>query len=102
VKRFAPLLLAAVLPATAQDEVPFIVTPDNVTLAMLQIAKVTPQDYVIDLGSGDGRIVITAARAASRLFSTSSRTYSMPRPVAPKRRAAVMTMRPSPEPRSIT
>jgi hypothetical protein len=29
---------------------------------MLQMAKVTPQDYVIDLGSGDGRIVITAAK----------------------------------------
>jgi hypothetical protein len=29
---------------------------------MLEVAKVGPQDYVIDLGSGDGRIVITAAR----------------------------------------
>ena len=56
------MLLAAALPAAAQDEVPFVVTPDNVTLTMLQLAKVGPQDYVIDLGSGDGRIVITAAR----------------------------------------
>jgi hypothetical protein len=48
--------------AHAQDEVPFITTPDNVTLAMLQLAGVTAQDFVIDLGSGDGRIVITAAR----------------------------------------
>ena len=48
--------------ALAQDEVPFITTPDNVTLAMLQLASVTPKDFVIDLGSGDGRIVITAAR----------------------------------------
>src|SRR5690606_18361022 len=31
-------------------------------LAMLQIAGVGPEDYVIDLGSGDGRIVITAAK----------------------------------------
>ena len=48
--------------AVAQDEVPFITTPDQVTLAMLQLAGVTAQDFVIDLGSGDGRIVITAAR----------------------------------------
>lgn len=44
------------------DEVPFITTPDNVTVAMLEIAGVGKQDYVIDLGSGDGRIVITAAK----------------------------------------
>ena len=46
----------------AMDEVPFVVTPDNVTLAMLELAQVGPQDYVLDLGSGDGRIVILAAR----------------------------------------
>jgi len=62
-----PLALAA--PALAQpsgpalsDEVPFITTPDNVTLEMLQAAQVGPADHVIDLGSGDGRIVIVAAR----------------------------------------
>ena len=48
--------------AWAQDEVPFITTPDQVTLAMLELAAVGPADHVIDLGSGDGRIVITAAR----------------------------------------
>ena len=48
--------------AQAQDEVPFITTPDNVTLEMLRIADVGPGDHVIDLGSGDGRIVILAAR----------------------------------------
>jgi SAM-dependent methyltransferase len=47
----------------AQDlDVPFVTTPDNVTLAMLELARVTRADHVIDLGSGDGRIVITAAR----------------------------------------
>ena len=46
----------------AQDEVPFVVTPDNVTLAMLELARVGPGDFVLDLGSGDGRIVIQAAR----------------------------------------
>ena len=44
------------------DEVPFITTPDHVTVAMLELAAVGPADHVIDLGSGDGRIVITAAR----------------------------------------
>jgi tRNA A58 N-methylase Trm61 len=44
------------------EEVPFIVTPDNVTLEMLKLANVGPKDYVIDLGSGDGRIVIVAAK----------------------------------------
>ena len=53
---------AAAFSAAAQDEVPFITTPDSVTLAMLQLAGVTAQDFVIDLGSGDGRIVITAAK----------------------------------------
>ena len=61
-KRLFAWVLAAALPVAAQEEVPFVVTPDNVTLTMLQIAKVTAQDYVIDLGSGDGRIVITAAK----------------------------------------
>src|SRR6185436_6395928 len=46
----------------ASEDVPFITTPDNVTMTMLQIARVNAQDYVIDLGSGDGRIVITAAK----------------------------------------
>lgn len=49
--------------AWAQDEeVPFIVSPDAVTLEMLRAAAVTERDHVIDLGSGDGRIVILAAR----------------------------------------
>lgn len=46
----------------AQDEVPFITTPDAVTLAMLELAGVKPSDRLVDLGSGDGRIVITAAK----------------------------------------
>jgi hypothetical protein len=57
-------LLLAFLPATsnALEDVPFVTTPDNVTNAMLELAKVGPGDHVIDLGSGDGRIVITAAK----------------------------------------
>ena len=43
-------------------DVPFITTPDRVTLAMLRLAGVGANDRLIDLGSGDGRIVITAAK----------------------------------------
>jgi len=56
------LLLSPAAPAQTGEEVPFVTTPDNVTLEMLRIANVGPQDHVIDLGSGDGRIVILAAR----------------------------------------
>jgi SAM-dependent methyltransferase len=56
------LCLAQPLAAHAEGDVPFVVTPDNVTLAMLELAQVGPQDFVLDLGSGDGRIVILAAR----------------------------------------
>ena len=48
--------------AQLTDEVPFITSPDNVTLEMLNAAGVKRGDYVIDLGSGDGRIVILAAK----------------------------------------
>ena len=48
--------------AQLTDEVPFITSPDNVTLEMLNAAGVKRGDHVIDLGSGDGRIVILAAK----------------------------------------
>jgi SAM-dependent methyltransferase len=46
----------------AQPSVPYVPTPQVVVDRMLEIAKVGPQDYLIDLGSGDGRIVVTAAQ----------------------------------------
>jgi len=61
----ALIILAGVLPAslTADDrDVPYIQTPQTVVLAMLEMAEVGPDDHVIDLGSGDGRIPILAAR----------------------------------------
>jgi precorrin-6B methylase 2 len=42
--------------------VPFITTPDEVVYRMLQLAQTRPGDLVVDLGSGDGRIVIAAAK----------------------------------------
>jgi SAM-dependent methyltransferase len=44
------------------QDVPYVPTPMNVVQAMLDIAKVGADDLVIDLGSGDGRIVIAAAK----------------------------------------
>lgn len=47
----------------AQDlDVPYVPTPEAVVELMLDMVNVGPGDYVIDLGSGDGRIVIAAAK----------------------------------------
>jgi precorrin-6B methylase 2 len=46
----------------AGKDVVWVPTPQALVEKMLDMAKVTPQDYVIDLGSGDGRTVITAAK----------------------------------------
>jgi SAM-dependent methyltransferase len=43
-------------------DVVWVPTQQDLVDRMLEIAKVTPKDYVIDLGSGDGRTVITAAK----------------------------------------
>jgi hypothetical protein len=50
------------LPEGRAADAPYVTTPQNVIDAMLKISAVTAQDYLIDLGSGDGRIVITAAK----------------------------------------
>ncbi|HWS74650.1 MAG TPA: methyltransferase domain-containing protein [Quisquiliibacterium sp.] len=44
------------------EEVPYVQTPQNVVDAILALADVGPGDRLVDLGSGDGRIVITAAQ----------------------------------------
>ena len=68
---FARLLVAVLLavgaavPASADSprlDVPFVPTPQPVVDRMLELAKVKPDDVIYDLGSGDGRIVITAAK----------------------------------------
>jgi SAM-dependent methyltransferase len=41
---------------------PFVTTPQEVVDRMLEVAQISPGDLVYDLGSGDGRIVITAAK----------------------------------------
>ena len=46
----------------AGKDVVWVPTPQALVDKMLEMAKVTPQDYLVDLGSGDGRTVITAAQ----------------------------------------
>lgn len=80
--RFALVLCAVSVSAAAQQtessstfeptigqkgkDVVWVPTPQVLVDKMLDIAKVTPKDYVIDLGSGDGRTVITAAKRGVR------------------------------------
>ena len=55
----------AVMPAQAQTgvgDVVYVPTPQIVVDEMLGMAKLSSSDYLIDLGSGDGRFVITAAK----------------------------------------
>ncbi len=51
-------------PVVGQEgkDVIWVPTPEALVERMLQMAKTTPEDYVIDLGSGDGRTVITAVK----------------------------------------
>lgn len=61
-----PLAMAAAMTAVhaadVRPSVPYVPTPQAVVDRMLAMGRVTAQDYLIDLGSGDGRIVVTAAK----------------------------------------
>jgi precorrin-6B methylase 2 len=50
----------------AGKDVIWVPTPQELVDKMLDMAQVTPSDYVVDLGSGDGRTVITAAKRGAR------------------------------------
>ena len=56
-----PAPAAAPAPARTPDVI-YVPTPEDVVEAMLNVAKVTKDDVVYDLGCGDGRIVVTAAK----------------------------------------
>jgi ribosomal protein L11 methylase PrmA len=65
------LASASALAQSTQTESPsldvhYVPTPQPVVDRMLSMAKVTKDDFVIDLGSGDGRIVITAAKKGAK------------------------------------
>ena len=61
---FAALLaVASVARADESKSIsPYAATPDSVVEAMLSLAGVGPRDFLVDLGSGDGRLVIAAAK----------------------------------------
>jgi len=56
------LVVIARAPARAQDSIPFVPSPMYVVEKMLQLAEVKKDDILYDMGSGDGRIVIEAAK----------------------------------------
>jgi hypothetical protein len=71
----APLAFAQTPPLTQEytpregqsgKDVIWLPTSQSLVEMMLDVAKVTAQDYVIDLGSGDGRLVITAAKRGAQ------------------------------------
>ena len=64
----SPAPAAAYEPRSGQEgkDVVWVPTPQVVVDKMLDMARVGPKDYVMDLGSGDGRTVITAARRGAR------------------------------------
>ena len=63
---FQPLNPVVASLSQREPEVPYVPTPAPVVDAMLDMAEIGPDDYLIDLGSGDGRIVIAAARRGAR------------------------------------
>lgn len=58
----APVTTTTTQPQERPGDVPYVPTPQPVVDAMLKVAKVNKNDVIYDLGSGDGRIVITAAQ----------------------------------------
>ena len=59
---FGLLLPAAQAPAQELSKLPYVPTPQIVVDEMLKLANVTAKDFVVDLGSGDGRMIISAAK----------------------------------------
>jgi len=94
---FALLLLAGAAYAATPprmllaqgEDVPYVTTPDRVTAAMLDLATVREGDHVIDLGSGDGRIVIAAARRGATALGVEIDPRLVAESVANAQRAGV-------------
>lgn len=64
--RVAALLIGLALLEPAQNLAPYVPTPEDVVERMLALAEVTSKDLLYDLGCGDGRIPIAAARRGAR------------------------------------
>jgi ribosomal protein L11 methylase PrmA len=63
-RMFLPLLSSAVFGQyeESKGDVPWVPTPDEVMDTMFRMAKVKARDIVYDLGSGDGRVLVYAAK----------------------------------------
>src|SRR3954464_13810817 len=59
---FTAWLFMAAAVAQQINAGPYVPSPESVVADMLKVAGIGPGDFVIDLGSGDGRIVLTAAK----------------------------------------
>ena len=61
---FVPLvfIVSMSVPVIAQETIPFVPSPPHVVERMLEIADIKKGDVLYDMGSGDGRIVIEAAK----------------------------------------
>src|SRR5260370_12084605 len=61
---FAIAIATAVFAQSGQpySDLPYVPTPAKVVDAMLDLAGINAADVLVDLGSGDGRIVVTAAK----------------------------------------
>ena len=57
-----PLVAQYPAPAAPQSLAPYVPTPQDVVDRMLSLANVTSADVIYDLGCGDGRVVVTAAK----------------------------------------
>ena len=69
------VMFALASPASAQQRTggPYVPTPQAVVDEMLRLANVHADDVVVDLGSGDGRIVLTAAQPRGARFRPGNR-----------------------------
>jgi SAM-dependent methyltransferase len=58
----ATVLVSAVRTVPAQETIPFVPSPEYVVRRMLELAEIKKNDVLYDMGSGDGRVVIEAAK----------------------------------------
>jgi hypothetical protein len=81
----APLALAQ----KGAGDVVYVPTPQAVVDTMLQMANVGPEDFLIDLGSGDGRVVLTAAKRGARALGVDLDRYLLNGAIEAARRDGV-------------
>jgi len=83
----------AATPAWAQEQrtldVVFVPTPAELVEKMLDLARLTPSDYLIDLGCGDGRIPIAAGRRGARALGVELDSQLLAKAMAAARGAGV-------------